>query len=273
MPPQSPSLLGKNPEPISFRTEDFPIGTVFPSQKAPWGKVLYAVSGIVKFNISGVLYLSPPAYAIWIPPGVEHESRTQAAVRYASVYLRIDCCADMPRQPCTIALNDLIKAIMKNYSERGIMQPATDEDHRLALVLLDQLRLAPRHDSYLPTSDDTLINTLINELQAAPGARRSFSEWARLLNTTERTLSRRWRQSLGLSFNEWRQRLKLVTALSQLDAGRPVQDIAADLGYSNTSAFIAMFRQLTGTSPQQMRKGHLQLPPLEGDGGASSRYE
>ena len=73
------------------------------------------------------------------------------------------------------------------------------------------------------------------------------------MGTTERTLSRRCQTDLGLSFNEWRQRLKLVAALSMVEAGEPVQRIASELGYSNASAFIAMFRRMTGTSPTQMR--------------------
>jgi methylphosphotriester-DNA--protein-cysteine methyltransferase len=43
--------------------------------------------------------------------------------------------------------------------------------------------------------------------------------------TTERTLSRRSRDELGMSFNEWRQRQKLVAALALLDAGQPVQQV------------------------------------------------
>jgi AraC-like DNA-binding protein len=259
--PDSPRLIGKVPEPISFRIENFPAGTIFPSQEAPWGKVLYAVRGLAEFDIAGRPYLSPPAYAIWIPPKVEHRSRIHHDVRYASVYIGSDHCGGMPTAPCTLALNDLIKAAMNHFAERRIVQPRADEDYRLAMVLLDQLRLAPRHDSYLPTSADPTLNVLIAALQANPGDRRPLSEWARFVGTTERTLSRRWREVLGLSFNEWRQRLKLVIALSQLDAGRSVHEIATELGYNNTSAFISMFRKMTGTSPQQMRKGHLSPLP------------
>jgi AraC-like DNA-binding protein len=75
------------------------------------------------------------------------------------------------------------------------------------------------------------------------------------MKTTERTLSRRCQDHLGMSFNEWRQRLKLVAALALLEAGVPVKDVSQQLGYGSASAFIAMFRRLTGTSPTQMRGG------------------
>jgi len=106
----------------------------------------------------------------------------------------------------------------------------------------------------LPASDDALLGPVLAALQADPGDRRSLAEWARVIGTTERTLSRRCRHALGMSFNDWRQRLKLLTALSLLEAGHPIQSIAYRLGYSTASAFIAMFRQLTGMSPTALRR-------------------
>jgi len=57
-----------------------------------------------------------------------------------------------------------------------------------------------------------------------------------------------------MSFNDWRQRLRVVSALGMLDAGQPVQTVARELGYSTPSAFIAMFQRLTGESPDSVRK-------------------
>ena len=41
---------------------------------------------------------------------------------------------------------------------------------------------------------------------------------------------------------------------NMLDAGQTVESIALDLGYSSASAFITMFRRLTGTTPDEFRK-------------------
>jgi methylphosphotriester-DNA--protein-cysteine methyltransferase len=60
-------------------------------------------------------------------------------------------------------------------------------------------------------------------------------------------------QHLGLSFTDWRQRLRVVKALAMLETGHAVESIALDLGYSSASAFIAMFRRMTGTTPDKVR--------------------
>ncbi|WZB74707.1 helix-turn-helix domain-containing protein [Achromobacter insuavis] len=90
---------------------------------------------------------------------------------------------------------------------------------------------------------------------AAPAWRqRGAAHWAATAGITERTLLRHCQQHLGMPFNEWRQRLRVVSALEMLDAGHPVQTVARELGYSTPSAFIAMFQRLTGQSPDSARK-------------------
>jgi AraC-like DNA-binding protein len=39
-----------------------------------------------------------------------------------------------------------------------------------------------------------------------------------------------------------------------LDAKRPVQSVALELGYSTSSAFIAMFHRMMGITPEEFRK-------------------
>jgi AraC-like DNA-binding protein len=247
-------IEGDPPEPVSFRTELFKGGTVFPRKRQPWGELNYALSGVCEFDIEGEHYLSPPHYGIWIPPGISHEAWNRHDMRYVSVYVDRSLCAPLPPAPSTLGLSPLLKAILADFAARDVMQPKTAEDLRLAEVLVDQIRLAPRFESYLPFSEDALLSPILTALQEKPGDRRSLAEWARKAGTTERTLSRRCQDQLGISFNDWRQRLKLVAALALLDAGAPVHRIADQLGYSNASAFIAMFRRLTGTSPTQIRK-------------------
>lgn len=76
------ALVGAPSDPVSVRTALFPEGTVLPQQRAPWGKLLFAVHGVAEFWIGGELALSPPAYAIWIPPArnTGHAHRARSAM-------------------------------------------------------------------------------------------------------------------------------------------------------------------------------------------------
>ena len=244
---------GEPPRPVSFRTVRYKGGTGFPLKRQVWGELNYALQGIAQINIEGVRFLSPPQYAIWIPPGFEHDASNPQDVLYVTTHVTAELCADLPQQPCTLDLSALLKAILADFDRREIRHPRTAEDMRLAMVIVDQVRAAPCFAQYLPTTDDALIGPILAQLQQDPGNRRSAGEWASRAGTTERTLSRRCQDVLGMSFNDWRQRLRLLTALALMDEGKSVNHVAERLGYSNPSAFIAMFRRLTGVSPSQMR--------------------
>ncbi|GGB02584.1 AraC family transcriptional regulator [Brucella endophytica] len=243
---------GERPAPLSFRTESYEAGGIFEMRRQPWGKIGYAVRGVMEATVEGRRFLCPPHYAAWIPADTLHCCHNRQNVKFVSVYIERELCAGMPQMPCTLAMSPLVKAILADFAAREIKVPRTEADIRLALVLVDQLLQAPRRESYLPVSDDKLLQPVIEALQAQPDDRRSLAEWARCLSTTERTLSRRFHGALGISFNEWRQRLKLVASLSMIEEGTPVQEIAEALGYSSPSAFIAMFRRQTGVSPTHL---------------------
>lgn len=244
---------GENPAPLSFRTESYGAGGIFEEKRQPWCKVGYAVTGVMEARVEGRRFLCPPHYATWIPADALHACHNRENVKFVSIYIDRDLCVGMPETACTLALSPLIKAILADFAGRRIRVPETEADQRLALVLVDQLVKAPRRASFLPVSDDDLLQPVIAALQADPSDRRSLAEWARLLQITEKTLSRRFQGQLGISFNEWRQRLKLVASLSLIEDGRSVQSIATTLGYNSPSAFIAMFRRQTGTSPTNLR--------------------
>jgi len=132
--------------------------------------------------------------------------------------------------------------------------PPSEAEARFLKVLVDLLAIAERAGSYLPSSDDPLVQKVLNMLQHEPGDSRSVAELAAHVHTSERTLMRRCQRDLGMTLAEWRQRLRVVKAMSLLAQGRTVESIALELGYASSSAFITMFRRLTQETPDEYRK-------------------
>jgi AraC-like DNA-binding protein len=52
-----------------------------------------------------------------------------------------------------------------------------------------------------------------------------------------------------MALDQWRRRLRVVEALRLLASGQRVASVATAVGYSTPSAFSAMFREETGTTP------------------------
>jgi len=250
----APQLAGHLPYPLACRILHFTPRSRMRRHASPWAELNFAISGIMEIGIGGVSYLSPPQYAIWIPPHVEHCCQNQDEVHYACIDIPAAACAGLPEQPCTLEISPVMRAILADFERRAVTYPDTPEDRRMAQIVIDQARQARAYASYLPSTGDPLLAPILAALQRHPGDKRGAAHWAASAGVTERTLLRRCQQHLGMSFNEWRQRLRVVSALGLLDAGRSVQSVAHELGYSTPSAFIAMFQRLTGTSPDSARR-------------------
>jgi AraC-like DNA-binding protein len=96
---------------------------------------------------------------------------------------------------------------------------------------------------------DKRVANLATAQLAHPALSLTMDEWGLRLGVSSRTLSRVFQRETGMSFFRWRQQLHIGLALQRLAEGASVANIAIDLGYESTSAFIAMFRKITGTTP------------------------
>ncbi len=206
-------------------------------------------TGVMELEIGGRKFISPPHYAIWIPPEMDHSSYQREAVKFHSIYIGLDFCDALPAVPVVYPTNAVIESLMLDFIHRGISYTDTEEDKRQALVLLDHFNRISPIETYLPMADDEKLRQVLEAIQQCPGNNDSLQSWAQKVFSTERTLSRRCYRELGMSFREWRQRLRLVKSIDMLADGHTVEQIALTLGYSTSSSFIAMFKRQMGVTP------------------------
>lgn len=242
------------PAALVFRTAHMPARARYPRHRHAWGEFVYAHSGVMDLQLGARHCLAPPQHGIWLPPQVEHRGLNRGEATHSSLYVAAELCGTLPAEACALALGPLARALLDDLRTRPPAQPPGPEDTRRMQVLVDQLHRARPIGSWLPRSPDPVLGALLQALEADPADRRPLAELAAAFGSTERTLSRRCRRDLGMSFAEWRQRLAVVKALPRLAAGEKVEAIALDLGYAGASAFIAMFRRLTGATPDGHRR-------------------
>lgn len=241
------------PADVYFRAEDFGPETYMAPHAHAFGQLSFVSYGSMNIDVEGKRFLSPPHYAVWIPPNWKHSAYNEAAAAYRSVYISTRCSARFSDRPCALELSPILRAILVDFADRKIHVPGTGPDHRLAQVLLDQIEVAQPHEAFLPCALSGEIQSLLDALQNEPANCFSLAAWAGRLNMTVRTLERRCQRELGITLMEWRQRMRYLRALEWLDEGRTIQAIAFDLGYSTASAFIAMFKRVCGKTPEQYR--------------------
>ncbi|MFD9568228.1 helix-turn-helix domain-containing protein [Streptomyces sp. NPDC059982] len=212
-------------------------------------RIAYVASGVLSLTTASGTWVAPPAGALWIPAGTAHELRAygRADLHGAGLPARYDPLGlDVP---AVIAVGPLLRELILAYA-REDADPGPVR-RRMLGVLLDQLRVSPLRPLHLPAPADPRLAAVCALLYANPADQRGLAALAADAGAGagERTLSRLFRTELGMTFPQWRTRLRLHRALRLLAAGTPVTAVAHRCGWSSASAFIDVFRRALGHTP------------------------
>jgi len=213
-------------------------------------QLLYVVQGVITVEAAEGIWTVPPHCAIWIPSGVAHAARSVAAVTVRVLYVE-PVLAGPLRDACGILfVQPLLRELLLRFAAGPSPYPEGDtREERLVAVLLDELQAAPLEPLHLPLPMDRRLRRLVDALIDDPSVRFTIDEWGARVGASNRTLARLFQRETGMSFVRWRQQLHVRLALQRLGNGQSVTSVAHDLGYESTSAFIAMFRRMLGTTP------------------------
>ncbi|OCX66571.1 hypothetical protein BFP70_04260 [Thioclava sp. SK-1] len=235
------------PAPVWFRVEDMPDNATYPALRHPWGEFVYCYRGVTELRSGGQVFLAPPHMAFWIPADVDQIGYNRRATTHISIYIDPSLCGGMPQGATSLSVTPLLRAMLDRLA--GAQFDATPRQARLLRVMVDEMAGCTLAQSFLPDSDHPALRRLLSSLHDTPWNRQGAGILARRFGLSERTLARLCQRDLGMSLTEWRNRLRVVRAIAMLQDGQRVETIALDLGYATASAFIAMFKGITGDSP------------------------
>lgn len=130
-------------------------------------------------------------------------------------------------------------------------------------ALTSFLEGAPGRISMLYRRDRATVVRVRDLIRAALPASLSQDDVAQRLHMSPRTLHRRLDEE-GASFRAIKEALRRDIALARLTKTRQsIAQVAADLGYADTSAFYRAFTSWTGMSPERYRKQLTSSQPHE----------
>jgi len=235
--------------PVVGVAQDPSPGFVIAAHRHPFAQLIHAAAGVMTVETEDGIWVVPPERAVWVPEYVIHRIRMTGSVALRTLYLDPSIAPIAGRRCCVVQVSVLLRAAIQramdfapDYSDRG------PESHLVA-VIVDEIRAAPTAPLHLPMPTDPRARRLAEACRDDPGDRRRLREWAPLVGASERTLERLFRAEVGLTFGAWRQQARLLRALERLAAGESVTEVALQVGFETPSAFIAMFRRATGTTP------------------------
>ena len=219
------------------------------SHSHPRAQLLYATSGVMNVVVKNQIWVVNPLQGLWIPGGIEHQVSFQKNVNLFSVFIDPSFTNNLSITSFSFDISVLLKQLMFKIISFENNENPTLSQKRIMDVFLDELTLIEPSSTFLPTSNHSKLQNIISLLIDDIACKYTIDHYANLSFMSARTLSRLFIKELGMNFSDWRIRLKLLEAIKRLGEKQSIKEIALDLGYETTSAFIFMFKKNLGKTP------------------------
>jgi len=227
----------------TFRT-----GALVGVHRHRWGQLVFASSGLMRLDTNDMLWLVPATRAIWVPAGFRHGISISGEVAMRTLYIAGSRAKPLPLDPRVVAVSPLLRELIVHIVGIGMLSPTLPEHDRIAGLLIDLLIQASPQDVSLPLPSDPRARRVADHVQREPGAR-DLNELAKVAGASLRTLQRIFPRETGLTMEAWRQKARLLYAVTRLSSGANVTEAAFDCGYQSVAAFTAAFSRQFGATP------------------------
>ena len=246
------SDLMTSPQAVVSFSRDYARGDQLPFHQHRKAQLVYANRGTMTVRTGDASYVVPPQRAVWVPSNVEHGIEARSAFSMRSLYLDPDQVGGLPEKVRVLQVSPLLRELIAAVVVAGNDYAPDGEVARMMAVIIDQIRVQPSAGALtLPLPSDSRLLRIAQALIDNPSDPRDLAQWAREVGASPRTLNRLFPAQTGMTFRDWRQQRRMLRALELLAGGVRVTDVALELGYEGSSAFIAMFRRSLGTTPKR----------------------
>ena len=195
-------------------------------------------------------WIVPPSRALWVPSRTVHEIQMSGHVAMHSLYVRNAEALGMPNSCVVLEVTPLARELIVRAVALPEPYDADGDDGLLMRLLMAEIRRLPHCALDLPLPEGADLVELCERILANLSTRRPSKIDADDMNTSTRTLYRRFLKETGITFARWKQQARLLESIRRLADGAPVTTVAMDLGYESASAFSAMFRRSLGIAPR-----------------------
>jgi hypothetical protein len=205
-----------SPRPVSIHAQFYADGETTGWHSHQRGQLLAASIGLMVATTEAGAWYVPAGYALWIPPGIEHDVGMRGSVHMTSAYVAPVACPQLPSLKVLVMSALLLTAIEALAAEPLLY----DEDGRgghLAALIVDEIGNARDAEMTLPMPSDPRLLRLCNALLADSNDRRGLDAWADAAGMSRRSLARHFRAETGLSLIAWRNRARALGRIGSRD--------------------------------------------------------
>jgi AraC-like DNA-binding protein len=237
------------PRPLAVMAKDVSHGHTTGWHKHKRGQLVFAASGAILVRTRDGTWVIPPQRAVWVPPAVEHETRTVGAVAMRTVYVHATACRRLPQRCCVVNVTPLLRELILRAACAALDYDVRGPDGRIMRLILDEIESADSLPLHLPVPTDKRLAEFCTAILKQPTRHEPLATLLKPHGMSKRTAERLFVKETSMTFRRWRQQARLLNALTELASGRSVKQVAFRSGYSSQSAFTSVFRHTFGATP------------------------
>lgn len=236
--------------PVTALATNYPDGHVIPLHQHSHCQLVHAVSGVMTVTTAKGIWVIPPHRAVWVPAHIPHEISASGELLMRSLLIKPEHVPSKFTAECfVVSVSPLLKELILYAVTLPQAYNINSHEDRIIQVIIDLIACLEVEPTKVSIPSDRRLLSIYKMLLADPADNRSLVEWGMEVGATNRNLARLFRAELGLSFGQWRQQLRVIEAMKCLAMNEPVTTVSLKMGYTSTSAFIAVFKKYVGYTP------------------------
>ncbi len=219
--------------------------------------LLYAAKGALRLSVGREHWVLPPSFAAWVPAGNPIVVTINTPVTTCSVLTTPGFCEGLPDSPTVFQMSPMARQMIHYCKDWGdnADHPPQAEPFFLTLLNVCAVLVNGSVNVKRPTATDLAVQRAIDITESGLGTAITAGDVARQANMSERSLQRRFRDDVGMSWSEALTQLRMIRAVELLAiADLSVIQIAGDVGFNSLSAFNRAFRRFAECTPTEFRK-------------------
>jgi AraC-like DNA-binding protein len=221
-----------------------PTGYYDPPHTHDRAQFSYRIRGFASIKAGARSIMLPPGYGVWIPAGIVHEVACRGPAAYQGLYAAPDV-TPQPADVRVIRITPLLRVLMDSFVGRRPDEHADERTELILRLILEEIARAPDVSADAPAMPgSTRLRAICESLRSAPDNADGIDAWASRAGMSRRSFTRSFRIETGMSFLEWRHKVRMLRAIAWLEDGLGLHEIASRLGYASMSSFNRAFPAL-----------------------------
>ncbi|MFE9243467.1 helix-turn-helix domain-containing protein [Nocardiopsis sp. NPDC006938] len=223
--------------------------TYWEEHSHPTHELLWNRRGASTATTGARVWTITPSVGLWIPAGTPHSGWTPAGTWHHAAQFSVRAVPALADTTVAVEVTPLLRLLLDRLATEELDGAARA---RTEAVVLDLLAPSPV-ELLLRVPDAALLEPIVAAVREDPADGTTLAAWAARLEVSPRTVTRAFRAQTGLGFSQWVAAARVQHAIGLLAVGEEIEEVAERVGYRSASAFGAVFRRVTGTSPGRFR--------------------